>query len=294
MPGDVLLISVVMPVRNGGPLLQEQLAALARQTFEGPWELIIADNGSTDDTATAAMAWADRLPIRVVDASDRPGPAHARNVGGRAAAAEVLAYIDGDDVVDDRWLAEICAAANPDILVGGAYDPTTLNPPEILQARGRTARATTLDAGPAGFLPFSGSANFAIGKSLLFELGGWDESWASPGSEDVELCWRAQLAGHELRFCGTAVVHYRYREGLKPLYRQMVTYARNEVELYRRYRDRGARRRGWRTVAGRYWWLLSRLPYLALDVRRRTIWVAVLGEQVGRLQGSWRARIVYL
>lgn len=292
MSDQVPLISVVIPVRNGGKLLDEQLEALARQTFDGPWEIILADNGSTDGTQARLYDWIDRLPLRLVDASDRPGPAHARNVGGRAARAEVLAYIDADDVVDDRWLAELCAAAGPDILVGGAYDPTTLNPPEVLHARGRTERARELDTGPAGFLPFSGSANFAIGKAVLLAVGGWDESL--PNCEDVELCWRSQLAGYELRFCESAVVNYRYLAGLKPLYRQMVDYARSEVQLYRRYKDRGARRRGVAAVAGRYWWLLSRLPYLALDTRRRTIWVAVFAEQVGRLSGSLRSRVMYL
>jgi glycosyltransferase involved in cell wall biosynthesis len=286
------VISVVIPVRNGGNLLAEQLEALTAQTFTGPWELIIADNGSTDGTAQAVRAWADRLPIRLVDASDRMGPAHARNVGARSAVSAVVAYIDADDVVDPEWLHEIVEAADADALVGGAYDPTTLNSPAVLQARGRTARAIDLDEGPAGFLPFSGSANFAIGRELLLGLGGWDESMRH--CEDVELCWRAQLAGHPLRFCPTAVVHYRYRTGLRPLVSQMINYASAEAELYRRYARRGAIRRGWSAAAGRYWWLVSRSPYLLLGERRRTVWVAVLGTQVGRMLGSVRSRVWYL
>jgi hypothetical protein len=97
-----------------------------------------------------------------------------------------------------------------------------------------------------------------------------------------------------LRFCPNAVIQYRYREGLRPLYRQMITYGHNEVELYRRYRDRGARRRTWREVANRYWWVVSRSPYLALGRRRRYLWVAVLGEQAGRLMGSIRLQTLYL
>ena len=291
-PTTPAVISVVIPVRNGGTLLAEQLQALTVQTFTGHWELIVADNGSTDGTVPAVQRWADRLPIRLVDASDRPGPAHARNVGARSAVGPVIAFIDADDVVDPDWLQEMVRAADADSLVGGAYDPTTLNSPAVLQARGRTARATELDDGPAGFLPFSGSANFAIGRELLLKLGGWDESM--PHCEDVELCWRAQLAGHQLRFCPTAVVHYRYRVGLRPLARQMVNYACGEAELYRRYAPFGARRRSLASVVGRYWWLVSRLPYLLLGERRRTVWVAVLGAQIGRMIGSVRSRVWYL
>lgn len=284
----------MLAVRNGGPLLDEQLAGLARQTFTGDWELIVSDNGSTDGTQAKVQSWADRLPVRLVDASDRPGAAHARNVGAQAARAEVVAFIDADDIVEPDWLAEICSAAGPDVMVGGAHDPTTLNPPEMLQARGHVGRTTQPDLGPGGFLPFVISANFAIGRDLLERLGGWDESFPAAGCEDVDLCWRGQLAGYELRFCPTAVIQYRYREGLKPLYRQMVNYARNEVELYRRYRGRGFRRRSATQVLGRWWWLLSRLPYLAISRRRRYLWVAVLGEQVGRITGSVKARLLYL
>lgn len=62
--------------------LSDQLAALARQTYHHPWELIVSDNGSVDGTRQLAESWSDRLPdLRVADASDRKGLNHARNVG---------------------------------------------------------------------------------------------------------------------------------------------------------------------------------------------------------------------
>ena len=62
-------VSVVMPTRNVAETVGGQLAALAAQTYTGDWELVVADNGSTDDTAPVLHRWADRIPhLRVVDA----------------------------------------------------------------------------------------------------------------------------------------------------------------------------------------------------------------------------------
>src|SRR5690606_10578144 len=95
-------ISVVIPARDAARWIDAQLGALACQEVPVPWEVVVADNGSTDDTVARAEAWADRLPVRVVDASGRPGPNHARNQGTAAARGDLLLYCDADDVVQDR------------------------------------------------------------------------------------------------------------------------------------------------------------------------------------------------
>jgi len=83
----IMDVSVVMPVRNGMPHLAVQLDALARQTYQGRWEVIISDNGSTDDSADAVRAVADRVPLRVIDSRDAPGRrGHARRRPGRRKA----------------------------------------------------------------------------------------------------------------------------------------------------------------------------------------------------------------
>jgi glycosyltransferase involved in cell wall biosynthesis len=105
-------VSVVIPVRNAADHLEEQLAALASQTYEGSWEVVVADNGSTDASLEVVRSWALRVPhLEIVDASDRAGPSHARNVGAAAARGRVLAFVDADDVAAPTWLAELVAAA---------------------------------------------------------------------------------------------------------------------------------------------------------------------------------------
>src|SRR5215204_6439039 len=89
-------IAVVIPSFNAAATLPAQLAALAGQRYEGELEVLVSDNGSTDGTLDVVRGWQDRLPVRVVDASDRRGAGHARNVGAAAASMDLIAYCDAD------------------------------------------------------------------------------------------------------------------------------------------------------------------------------------------------------
>jgi glycosyltransferase involved in cell wall biosynthesis len=75
-------MSVVIPVRNAAATLRDQLQALGRQTYCAPWEIVLSDNGSTDDTVLKARESAPAgIDLRVIDASARPGSSFARNRG---------------------------------------------------------------------------------------------------------------------------------------------------------------------------------------------------------------------
>jgi glycosyltransferase involved in cell wall biosynthesis len=121
------LASVVICTRNRARSLERTLASLvvaAAQTAE-PWELIVVDNGSTDDTATAAAAFADRLPLRVVS-QPIAGLSNARNAGVAASRGDYVLWTDDDVVVDERWLAAWFHAfrTRPDDAVfGGRTEP---------------------------------------------------------------------------------------------------------------------------------------------------------------------------
>ena len=69
------MISVIVPVRNAMPWLEDQLRALSAQECDEPWEVVVADNNSTDDSRLVAQRWVDRSTrIRLVDASRVRGP----------------------------------------------------------------------------------------------------------------------------------------------------------------------------------------------------------------------------
>ncbi len=126
--GSQLSLSVIIPVRNGADLLRYQLEALAQQDFDGQWETIVADNGSTDDLPAVIEQYAGRLPgLRRVDASGRVGASHARNVGVRAARGDHLLFVDADDVVSAGYLQAMHQALLGAPLTAGRLDVGALN-----------------------------------------------------------------------------------------------------------------------------------------------------------------------
>ena len=272
-----------MPVRDGLPWLDDQLAALATQQCDEPWEVIVAENGSRDASVALARDWASRCTaIRVIDASARAGPAAARNVGVDAARGQFLAFCDADDVVQPGWL-NACASALADAdVVAGIFDFHSLND------------ATEGEPGPAatsqlGFLPAGLAANLAVRREAFTAVGGFDEVLFV--GEDIDLCWRLQLAGYRFVVTESAVVARRERTNLRGLFANALAYGRSGPNLYRRYRGQGATR----DLAGSarsLLWLIVSLPRLGhAGIRQQ--WVRAAGVRLGRLSGSLKERVFF-
>ncbi len=273
-----------MPVHNEAVHIDEQLAALAEQTYTGEWELIVADNGSTDDTRAHAEAWADRLPVHVVDAAARRGCGPAKNQGAAAANGDAFVFCDGDDVVAHGWLAAHAAALDHADVVAGAIVAVTDGAP--ITHKPIPTRAPTL----LGWLPYAQGANSSARREAFTRVGGFNE--ANPYAEDVELSWRVQLDGGTFAYAPEAVVHKRVPESTKALLRQYYRYGTCDVDLYRRYRDYGVTRPQTKDLASTYGGLIARLPRLrSPEVRAR--WASQAGRRAGRLAASLRHRTFF-
>ncbi len=274
-------LSVVIPALDAEPWLGEQLDALASQVTDFAWEVILADNGSRDQTKAAFERSSSRLPASTwVDASDRAGQAHARNVGAKLARGGFLVFVDADDVVAPGYLAAMHAALCSHALVAARLDDGTSSasdPEEELQPY-------------LGFLPAAAGGSLGVRRELFEELGGFDCDL--PPAEDVDLCWRALLGGHELVRVSEAVMWYRQRSTLRAVFRRAFRYAAIRPLLYRRYRQAGMPRRHG-VVALRF--QLGVVP-VALKIRSRadlSDWVALVAVRVGHLRGSLRYRVWY-
>lgn len=282
-----------MPVHGDQPDLAVQLEALAAQTYEGWWELVVGDNGCSPETLWTFETFVGRLPsIRVVAARDRPGANHARNQAAESARGDLLAICDADDAVDPTWLEALVRAARNAEIVGGHVDVSRLNSPLVQAWRPSPTRDGLPDGG--GFLRYVVGANCAVWRDVYLAVGGCDEEvGGGGGSDDVDLSWRVQLAGGRLVFAPDAVVQYRLRPDLRSLTRQMMTYGVTSALIYRKYRSRGVTRPP---------------PVLALKVWVRTIqwgpsmlrkaetrgrWLGETAYLVGRLRGGIRHRVLF-
>lgn len=270
-----VLVSVIIPALNASDTIDDQLRGLATQSYRGAWELLIADNGSTDATVARCERWGDRIPnLRIIDASDRNGAGHARNRGAEAADGELLAFCDADDVVDSAWLHELVEASLRSDMVGGAVDCS-----DSLQVL-------------MGFLPHATGGCMAVWRDAFERLGGFDERYLA--AQDAEFSWRAQVSGITLGFAPAALIWRRPRRSQAATWTQHFRYGYWGALLYKEYRHRGIPRVRLVKWIARVVWLTVRFPYLAMSNKRRTVWIRSASYAVGAFAGSWAHRVRYL
>ncbi|MCU1449800.1 MAG: glycosyl transferase family 2 [Acidimicrobiales bacterium] len=283
-------VSVVLAVRNGARTIDAQLAALAAQEDGSPWELVVSDNGSTDGTPECVERWADRLPVRVVDASRRPGPGHARNVGVAAARGRSILMCDADDVVAPRWRGGLATALQTHELATGPLDRETLN-----AGYDRRWGGPAITAGPRlayRHLVMIPGGNLAFRRTVFDDIGGFDPSLRR--GEDVDFVWRALRKGARIGFADDAVVQYRLRATGAATFRQGMADGYWEPRLFKRHRGAGMAREGIDEVGREYRHLARALPRTVLGRSHSHAWAYDVGQRLCRVAGSARHRCVFL
>lgn len=291
-PGDAPPVaSVIVPVRNVADTIDDQLAALAQQTYREPWEVIVVDNGSTDGTRGRVEAWRERLPCStIVDASARRGVAHARNVGIAAARGDLVLICDGDDIVAPDWLEHLCAALDDAPIVTGFIDIVSLNRDEQHAWMGDAERDTVPTA--YGHLPYAPGGNIGMWREVLDAVGPFDETLLR--AEDIDFGWRAHALGITVTMEPRAVLHRRLRGSPWAELRAAVRSGVAEVALYRRHAAAGMPAATTAEAVDQYRWLVRTLPDAVRGRADRFRWAHHAGKRVGRLLGSARERTRFL
>ena len=287
--GQPARVSVVIPIRNEEAHLDAQLASLAAQTYDRPWEVVAVDNGCTDRSIEILESWRDRLPaLHLVDARDRRGLNFARNKGAAAARWDFLAFCDADDVTAPNWLEGLVRAADGADIVAGPVEMEQLND-EHQRAWQPTDSITSLPA-CYGFLPYTPGGNCGIWADVAREVG-WDESYRF-GASDIEFAWRAQLAGYRMTFAPGALIQYRFKTTIRSTFAQYFRYGVSEPHLFKVWRRYGMQR-DLREAVNTWRWLVTNLPSLRRRASRGR-WMRDAGLRCGRICGSLRWRVVYL
>jgi cellulose synthase/poly-beta-1,6-N-acetylglucosamine synthase-like glycosyltransferase len=289
-------LSVVIACRNGAATLRETLEGLAAQAWDRPWEVVLADNGSTDGSVALYEGFArahPRLAARVVDASARRGKSFALNAAIAAARAPAVAVCDADDVPGAGWLAAMGAALERHPIVACRIDFDRLNRGWVRRTRGELQRDGLERLAFLPALVHAGGGTMGVQRRLLEEIGGFDEGFDC--CEDTEFGLRAQLAGHEIAFVPEAVMHVRARPELAPIFRQSYSWGRYEMKLVSRYRDQGVNfAGGWRHYLGTWRRLLRHNLAKGLRPAPETMPNAAwLRSGAGRLAGQFAGMLRY-
>lgn len=284
-------LSVVLCTLDGSATIVDQLTALSEQRTVHAFEVVVVDNGSTDDTAAivAECSGADSR-FRLVAAPERANLSYARNTGVAAARGAFVAFCDDDDLVAETWVDGLLAALEQAPFVASSLEYERLNPDE---ARTGASRFQSSRVERMFGLPVTNGA-IAIDRVLWDRVGGNDESFGATG-EDFDFALRVvRETGVEPMLAADAIYHYRMRSEQRAVFRQWRRFGESHAQLYARHGrgsiDRSTRARD---AARSWWWIGTRVPTLIAPSRRRN-WLRHFGRRLGRLIGSLRYRVFYL
>jgi O-antigen biosynthesis protein len=215
-------VSVVIPVFNQSALTDACLRSVVDtwpESLDG--EVLVVDDGSTDDTAQTLRSWSERESrVRALPQKANRGFIHACNAGARAARGEILVFLNNDTLAQPGWLPPLLATlGRPG---AGAVGGKLLNADGSLQEAGGVIFA---DGDGCNFgkgdpepghpifdhvreVDYCSGALLATPRALFLEMGGFDEAFAPAYYEDADYAFRLRQRGLRVYYQpASAVVH---------------------------------------------------------------------------------------
>ncbi len=244
--GALPRLSVAICTRNRPEKVGRALRSLLSQS-RPPLEILIVDNAPCDDATRTLVAREFpqvrylREPVRGLDA--------ARNLALRAAAGEVVAFLDDDAVADRDWAAAILAPfADPRVGASTgrveAFEDVT-DGQRLIEASGGYSRGCELVRLPrdarrplhghrapliAWAVSVGSGCSMAVRRALALQLGGFDEALDTgaelPGGGDHDMLWRVLQAGYDLVYEPTALAHHEHRRAFAGAVDQLIGHQR--------------------------------------------------------------------
>lgn len=238
------MFSVIIPTLNRANVLPNALRSIDEAASGHTVELIVVDNGSSDETQAVVQAFAAMNATVVYQLEPTPGVCRAKNKGISVAAHPILVFTDDDCRMEADYfdvLARLHDSADKASIIGGRVelgDPT--DAPITIKTDMDMARfGENPNVSPGGFVH---GCNLTMHRKVLDEVGLWDERFG-PGAvfraaEDTEMVYRAHKGGIPILYHPDLIVRHHHgrktKEDAKKLNR---IYQFGNGALLGRYRD---------------------------------------------------------
>ncbi len=228
MPAKTPEVSIIIPVLNGEKYIEKCFAALARlECAREDFEVILMDNGSTDNTLQLAANFAEAFTLKIFSLPGE-GICAVRNAAARLAAGRILAFLDSDCIVAAQWLNRGVAAFDGlrRVVTGCAY-----RIPEDSTWVGRAWNNSVTNKPVLGEVAWLPSGNMFVTHAAFNEVGGFDENITS--DEDSDLCFRIRALGYTIfSDPGIEVVHLGTPQTLISFFKKELWHGRDVFRLF--------------------------------------------------------------
>ncbi len=203
-------VSVIIPTFNGAPRIGHCLSALAKQTIEHQAEILVVNDGSTDNTAEIVSHYPG---VRLINQANL-GPAAARNRGAKEAKGAIILFTDDDCIPMNDWLSSMIAPfEDPNVIgVKGAYRT---------RQRSLIARFVQIEyedryriMASLPYIDFIDTYSAGFRRDRFMEMNGYDISFPVACAEDVELSYRMSARGWLMKFVPGALVFHTHPDSL--------------------------------------------------------------------------------
>jgi len=202
--------TVIIPTYNGAKRIGRCLAALCEQTAGRPVQILVVDDGSSDNVAEVVRNFAG---VRLISQTNA-GPAAARNLGAREADGDVILFTDDDCEPAPGWL---------DAMLGPFADPEVVGVKGAYRTRQKPLMARFVQAeyedryrlmAHVSNIDFIDTYSAAFRRSRFVEMGGYDTQFPVACAEDVELSYRMSARGWRMKFAPGAIVYHQHPDSL--------------------------------------------------------------------------------
>lgn len=224
--------SIVVPVFNGATTIVSTVEHLLNQSLS-PKEIIVVDDGSTDDTIEVLKPFETRINYQF---KPNGGPASARNFGARLATAEFIAFTDSDCLPDRNWLKNLLAGFDSPNVAGVGGSVKSVNDSligeyvDLLQMLEPAKNSN-------GEIEYLITANACFRREALLAAELFDERFRKPGGEEPALCRRMKELGHQFRSAPQAVVLHHHRQTVGSFLRTIRNYGEGRYLLGKLWPD---------------------------------------------------------
>jgi glycosyltransferase involved in cell wall biosynthesis len=211
-------LSLVICTRNRASQLAETLQVLAKLQYEAPWELVIVDNGSKDETQNIIKTYEKNFVLKIA-IEPQAGLGRAHNRGWRMSQGEIIAFTDDDCYPTDDFLSSVARCFEVEPRLGFMGGRVLLHDPEDYRITVQE-KADRQDFCPGDFLPAGliQGANFACLRTALESVGGFDERFG-PGAafncEEIDVMARMLARGWHGAYDPRPLVYHHHRRKTK-------------------------------------------------------------------------------